>query len=396
MRTTTQHASSVDGSGDLSIVCPTTTSLSVCSPRTPAGLRYLLKQWQLSYLLYRYRYLVCFIGIGFLSILIELIVVAVALPTSVPLPVRAVLGFVSGLVISFLLNTFVNFRVAYPHLRHTLVWFGTVSFASWLLNMAVIKLFHGWWGLHYGWLRIISSAVLFMLAYTLHRKLTFKIARNFGLAIYANTRQDVQRLYQLVGPNCDHIHIDLIDQTMTNDPAPVCLDKIVHARDLWPRRPVCMHVMSRCPSLWTEPTWDLVDWYLFHLELDPREDLMELIFSCRQRQKKVGVVFHEDQQFSALMTYLPHVDFVMVLGIRQPGRSGQTIDPRAVQHAVTLDRMRSRYAYELMFDGGVKVSNVAQIPAKYVVAASAVVDAENPIRAANLLRTEVGYAHQAA
>lgn len=40
-----------------------------------------------------------------------------------------------------------------------------------------------------------------------------------------------------------------------------------------------------------------------------------------------------------------------------------------------------------MFDGGVKANNVAQIPAKYVVAASAVVEAIDPVEATHILRS---------
>ena len=38
-----------------------------------------------------------------------------------------------------------------------------------------------------------------------------------------------------------------------------------------------------------ERTWQEVDWYLFHLEAE--DDLLDLLFVCRQRNKRVGVVW---------------------------------------------------------------------------------------------------------
>ena len=81
------------------------------------------------------------------------------------------------------------------------------------------------------------------------------------------------------------------------------------------------------------------------------------------------------------------VDFVMVLGIREPGRSGQQMCPEALDVVATVAQLRGRYKYEVMFDGGVKTTNVADIPARYIVAASAVLCADNPIQAASVIRS---------
>lgn len=61
--------------------------------------------------------------------------------------------------------------------------------------------------------------------------------------------------------------------------------------------------------------------------------------------------------------------------------------PEALDVVATVGSLRGRYKYEVMFDGGVKTSNVADIPARYIVAASAVINADNPIAAANALRS---------
>ena len=50
---------------------------------------------------------------------------------------------------------------------------------------------------------------------------------------------------------------------------------------------------------------------------------MDNIALCRERGCKVGVVWHHTINMQQLLPYLPHVDFLTVLGIDRPGRSGQ-------------------------------------------------------------------------
>src|SRR5690606_14265387 len=116
------------------------------------------------------------------------------------------------------------------------------------------------------------------------------------------------------------------------------------ARELWRGCPVVLHIMSLQPRQWVMQAIDDVDVFLFHVEAE--DDLMELMFECRELGKHVGVVWRPGIPKAALAPFLPHVDFVMVLGIREPGRSGQTICQEAIEMAASLSRQRSRYGYE--------------------------------------------------
>lgn len=347
-----------------------------------------------TYLVYRYRYLACFTLIGFASILVELALMRYVWPSSWSWPLASTSAFLVGMSISFVLNATVNFRVPWDHLLRTFGWFAAISGLSFALNMAVVRWAATLVGDHYGLLRLATAGVLFLIGYSLHRRFTFDMARDFGIAVYANEAEDVQRVYARVGRNCDHVHVDLIDETMLPTASPVRLAKLDEVCRLWPGIPVSLHVMSLHPQQWVERTWNYVDWYLLHVE--SRDDLWELIFACRQHNKRVGVVWREGNSVAALLPYLPHVDFVMVLGIRQPGVSGQPMCSRALEVAATLDRLRDRYGFDVMFDGGVKESNVGAVAAKYIVAASAVLQAENPIHAAHRLRTGAKYERRAA
>jgi pentose-5-phosphate-3-epimerase/putative flippase GtrA len=347
----------------------------------------------LAYLVYRYRYLASFTVIGFLSILLELAVRQGLQPVADGRLWATGLAFLAGMLFSFLANALFNFRVPRPYLVRTFVWFAAISLLSLGLNLAVIYAYLGTFDESYAGLRLLTAGALFAIGYSLHRRYTFDMARNFGLALYASEADDPNRLFELVGRNCDHLHVDLVDETMGEQRGTVRLDNLVQARRLWPQHPVALHVMSTRPRRWVEATWSLVDWYLLHVESE--DDLSALIFQCRMRRKRIGIVWRPGTAVERLLPLLPHVDFAMVLGIRQPGYSGQEICPETLNVATTLQRLRSRYGFEVMFDGGVKEFNVGEIPAKYVVAASAVIEAADPVAATHVLRTGARY-HRAA
>jgi pentose-5-phosphate-3-epimerase len=307
------------------------------------------------------------------------------MPAAWRLRTRAILAFPVGLLISFALNASLNFEVPRQYLRGTFVRFACVSALSFVCNLSLVGLFQNTFGWSYGPLRIVCSGLLFALAYAAHRRLTFKSARNFGIAVYASQAERVYRIFHKVGRACDHIHVDIVDTTMNAQAAAVDLRRIEVAKRLWPNVPFALHIMSRRPRRWVEPTLAWIDWYLFHLSAD--DNLFELLADCQRQGKRVGIVWHQTDRLEALYPYLPHVDFVMVLGIAQPGRSGQPISEEAIDVTTLLERLRPRYGYELMFDGSVNQQTIDRIQAKYVVAASAVLNAANPVRMIYGLKT---------
>ena len=345
--------------------------------------RQALRGRAISYYVYRHRYLACFTVIGLASILLELTVLG-WLPANWAWPVRMAVAFIVGLAFSLGMNVTVNFHVPRRYLLRTSAWFAGISLASFLLNAVIIDFLQSSTTVPYGRLRLGISGVLFLVAYSLHRKYTFSQSRNFGIAVYASEQENVGGIFERVGHCCDHVHVDLVDTTVNAAAAPVCLAKIDEARRQWRGYPVCLHLMSRHPGKWLPQVWDRVDWVL--LQCDSDDNLMELLFECRLRGKRPGIVWHQSSPPSDLLPYLPHVDFVMVLGIAQPGQSGQTLSPQGLAVAQALESMRSQYRFELMFDGGVKTTNIEAIPGRYVVSASAVLDAPEPITAAHYLR----------
>ena len=342
---------------------------------------------KLQFSVYRYRYFIMFTIIGFLSILLEIIIIFILskLFNQWQDISRRTIGFIFGLLFSFALNATINFHVTRRELLRTIVIFSFVSGISFLLNTLLILLLKSFLDQHYGILRTISSGMLFGIAYYFHRQYTFSAAKNLGIAVFMTQSFNIKKAYHSIGYHCDHIHVDLIDETYNPKSDLPDIDQLIMIRKLWPNIPVCVHIMSETPLKWLNSVIDNSDWILFSLR--SRDDLMKMMWHCRIKKKKVGIVWHQTDESFDLLPFLPHVDFVMTLGIKTPGVSGQTISDPAIEMTEKLDGLRSRYGFELMFDGGVTVENIWRIPAKYIISSSAVLGAENPALAAEIMMT---------
>jgi len=330
---------------------------------------------------WRYRYFLAFMVFGFLSILLEVVLVQFVLPTSWPTGVNLTIGFLSGMMFAYFMNASFSFTVPRQYFWQAFGLFALVSFFSYSLNYLVIFGLDFMSGADYPTSRFVAAGCLFLIAYQLHRRLTFRhFTRNLGLAVYANAGPDLQLAHERIGDLCDHIHMDLIDETMKPGTPPVDLEQVAMARQMWRWHPICLHIMSKTPLKWLEECHPWVDQVLVHADSD--DDLMEVITRCRQYGLKVGVVWHHTIAMSYLMAYLPHVDFVMILGIQRPGYSGQTVMDEALQAAKFFASMAPRYGYELIFDGGVTTENLEHIAAPIVVSSSHVLQAKSPVLAA--------------
>lgn len=352
-----------------------------------------LKYSKVALQFFRYRYLLAFTAFGFLSILVELAVLWSIIPQQWPDTVRTCSAFAIGLLVSFGLNASFNFKVPPRYFVSTFIRFAGVSVVSFMLNMGMVRVFQDEAGMGYAMSRVVCSGVLFLLAYAVHRRLTFRLDRNFGIAVYASPAEQVRRIFLKVGRNCDHIHIDLVDETVKPG-AEVDISKIAEARSIWTDVPFAIHLMTRRPDKWLDAVLDDIDWFLFSMGADTQ--LLPLFAKCHLAGKKVGVVWHQSELLGDLYPLLPHVDFVMVLGIARPGVSGQSISAEALEAIHMLERIRKHYRYELMFDGSVNTRTIRDIPARYVVAASSVLKADQPARVISTLKTGARHERRAA
>ena len=138
--------------------------------------------------------------------------------------------------------------------------------------------------------------------------------------------------------------------------------------------------MTRQPSRWLDLCLPSVDVLLFHPDGD--DDALDIIARCRIAGRKVGVIWRQGMALRDILYCLPHVDYVMTLGIAKPGESGQVILPEALTVAKQFAAMSARYGYQTVFDGGVNTNNLYDIPAQHIVSASALLHAKLPWLAA--------------
>jgi ribulose-phosphate 3-epimerase len=345
-----------------------------------------------SRLAWRYRYLIGFIVIGFASIALEVVLVIFAHRFVMPSSWRdswqekgvSLIAFAIGMVFAFVMNAKFNFHVSRRYFYRTFLLFALISTISYSLNKYAARYLETLHWNNYPTSRFLTSGCLFLIAYTLHRRFTFRHApRSLGLAMYTNEIGEVGQLYRKVGEQCDHIHIDLLDETFDPDAPPVDVQRIVEVRDLYRWHPLCLHIMSKRPKRWIEQAAEYCDWILIHVDID--EDVMENIALCRERGCKAGVIWHHTVAMQQLLPFLPHVDFLAVLGIDRPGRSGQAVMNSALVAANRFRELSRVYNYELIFDGGVTIENISWIPASIVVSSSSVLRAQSPIHNALVL-----------
>ncbi len=344
----------------------------------------------LSWLSWRYRYLIVFTLIGFLSICFEVLVVSGLSRIIGESRFLNIGGFALGMLMAFWLNFRFNFRVERARFWRVLTIFAVISIASFSLQIYATATLHVLKWSDYPFGRFVTAGGFFLIAYLVHRRLSFRrAAKNLGIAVYATAGVRPQELYDRIGEHCDHLHIDLVDETMKTDADPVDISVIAEARRLWRWQPCMIHLMTRVPTRWLPQVMPLVDAVLVHVDGD--DEIFSVLAELRANGKGCGVVLHPPVGLDRLLPYLPHVDYVLVLGIAQPGMSGQLIRPEAIASAQVLDELAERYGFELIFDGGVTVENVQHIPATYIVSSSTVLRAEDPLRAALTLRSGLDY-----
>ncbi|HVZ11934.1 MAG TPA: GtrA family protein [Patescibacteria group bacterium] len=344
------------------------------------------KRGKLDFILYRYRYLIRYIVIGFGSLLIEVLFIEIVKKIfSIPSVYVILFGFLVGVVFSFILNYRINFSVSKKHNLRTFNIFLLISIFSFGLNLALLSYFAKFGYFNYEFMRFFTAGCIFMISYTLHRRITFVNVKNVGVAIYLNKSENIPQVKAKIHFYPDFIHMDLVDRTYNKNAKKVDLSIGRKISREWPGIEKMIHIMSKYPSRWINPTYKFVDWIIIHSEI--QEDLAEVISLCKQYGKKVGVSISYDSNIRELIKYLPQTDMVQILGIAKPGESNQHLHHAALENLMILNSLKDQFKFDIGFDGGVKLSNIAKIDAKYVVSASTILDADDSRKAIYDLKT---------
>lgn len=351
---------------------------------------------KINFLLYRYKYLIRYMVIGVGSIFFEVLLIGLIRKISnsfgyIMHPYIIIsIGFLGGVVFSFILNSRINFPVPKNRNLRTFRVFLIISTFSFLLNLILMKVvFERFIFMDYNIMRFVTAAIIFMISYTLHRRFTFIYIKEVGVAIYMKKYENIPSIKSKIGFYPDFIHIDLVDKSYNPSAEDVDLSKGAQITKEWPLTKKMMHIMSKHPSHWIKKVHLFSDFIIFHVET--KEDVNELIKLCRSYHKKVGISIFYQTNIDSIIKYLNDIDLVQVLGVPRPGHSSQNLDQAALEKLNLLNNIKDKYKFEICFDGGVKLTNINKINAKYVVSASTILKADDAVKAIYDLKTSSRY-----
>ncbi len=129
------------------------------------------------------------------------------------------------------------------------------------------------------------------------------------------------------------------------------------------------------------------DMLVFHIET---VDLPSFIDYCTHtsRDISIGVSFHGDTPIEALLPYVPHADYIQVMGIHTIGLQGQPFSEEAFSK---LERLKQEFPHmPISVDGSVNEATVARLVkagADRLIVGSAIVKQDDPEAAYNNLRS---------
>lgn len=343
---------------------------------------------RLSFLLYRYRFLCVYVVIGFSSIVLEILVVRALLPTRLPDLVAKGLGVVAGFGLAYFLNVRFNFKVPQGKRRRAFLFFISISTGSFLLNMAVKSQFArlGW---SYEQSRIITSGMLFLIAYYLHRKITFVDAKQVGVAVYVTKLEDIETIRRKVGLFPDFIHVDIVDDTFRPGAEELNTHRVEVVHAYWPQKQLHVHLMTRQPSRYFEQVLRFVDVVIVHIESD--EDIAAVIRQIKQAGKRVALCLSMDTPVEKARPHAGEIDMLMLLSIDKPGFSGQELQLSTLERIAEIQHWPERKHFELCVDGGVNEKNIGLLNVEKIVSGSSVLNHPKPIRQIMRLQTSSSY-----
>lgn len=332
-------------------------------------------QKYMEFFLYRHRYLFRYLVIGFISLLIESVFIEFLKNTFTNATILYISGFIIGMLFAFYFNIKMNFPVHKSENVRVFRYFVLISLFSFLINSAFIHLLFQKYPYYIP--RVIIAGCLSLLIYFLHRKITFRQIKDVGVAIYTSKNENISSIKSKIGFYPDFIHIDLVDDTY-NSTEPPYLDVIKDIYNEWTFISKMLHIMSKHPKDWIQKTHQYVEYIIFHSDIE--DDICDVIHTIKKFNKKVGISIFHYTDIDDIEPYLSYIQVVQVLGIASPGRSGQSMELSALKKVDELKELQKKYSFEICFDGGVKLTNIHTINAKYIVSASTILSSVSPIK----------------
>jgi ribulose-phosphate 3-epimerase len=341
-----------------------------------------------AFLLYRYRFLISYILIGFASIGLEIVLYRGLASLGLPRLAAVGVGLSAGMLFAYWMNVRFNFKV--PRVKRTRAfrWFFLISLASAAINFAFRKQMQDWgWG--YELSRFVVAGTFFLLGYICHCHFSFRDHKKVGVAIYANGIEDIRGIYNKIGAYPDFIHVDIIDTSFGETVASPASYRLEVIRAYWPDKEIAAHIMSREPTAWLRQVAPFVDTIFVQAEMS--ESVESVLCLIRAEGKRAGLCITMQTPLETIRPWLPLMDTLMLLTIPIPGKSGQTFDLSALTRIEAINRWPERARITVCVDGGVNEQNVGLLNVEKIVSGSSVLSAPSPTRQIMRLQTCCAY-----
>jgi pentose-5-phosphate-3-epimerase/putative flippase GtrA len=324
---------------------------------------------------YRFRFLGLYMVIGALSLSLELALRSQLIFLGFHVYLATTISLIMGILVAFFGNTYFNFRIPPARRNRALLYFVAISLFSgslqWSVSQGLDEI-----TLAYDQSRMFISGSLFMVAYLLHRRFSFRDFKQVGVAIYANGVEDLQSIYAKIGQYPDFIHVDIVDASFAPDAKDNKTYRMETIKTLWPNREIHTHIMSKSPSRWIPEVLSYSDIVFIHWECD--EHIETILKKIQQAGKKAGIALCMSTVPEKIEQQLIHVDAVLLLTIPKPGSSGQKFDMDGLVYIDKLNSMPLRKNFRICVDGGINDKIAPQLQVENIVSGSSVLNHKDP------------------
>ena len=344
----------------------------------------------LQFKLYRYRFILVYVSIGFASIWVEVLLMRGIHQLGGDLLVSQLIGLAAGIFFAAWMNLRFNFKVPVVKRNRALAFFVGISLVSASINFQLSQplVTIGW---SYEQTRFTISGALFLFGYLLHRQFSFVDQKQVGVAVYANGVEDIQSIWKKIGDFPDFIHVDLIDATFGAVGHPSTPHRLEAIRAYWPRRKIHVHLMTRHPLKWLPNVLPYVDLVIIHAEIS--EPIDEVLAQIRKAGRKTGLCMQMSTASEVARSYVSQINILMLLTISTPGCSGQNFQLDALDKIRDINSWPERQRFSLCVDGGVNEGSIHLLNVELVVSGSSVLKAPDSVR--QIMRLQTSNSHEA-
>ena len=338
---------------------------------------YLLKE--LTFIYYKFRHVIIYTIIGFFSIICELIIRNLFISISLSEVPSTLMSIVIGVLIAFFLNIKFNFFIKKNLLAKALLYYFLISLFSISIQFFINNFTNFKFNIlfNYEVERLIISGIVFIFAYLLHRKFSFKNSAKLGVAIYASKDEDVHNIFQKIGVYPDFIHVDIVDESFVKEAKPINYEKYNLIKYYWKNKEIHTHLMSKNPIKLIKSVSEFSDIIFIHKEID--ENLEEVLKLFENLDCKPGIVLHAINRYdNELEEITSKFNNIMILSIPKAGYSGQRFVESSFDLINKINEIQKRKKINLFVDGGINKENIKNMNVENIISGSDVLNNKDP------------------